>query len=645
MITRDSESKIPATENPTESDDSSSVNYHIVSIPEEKIEEPIDVAYLRPPVSYVELSELKLSNLKSKNTSHSVEQAVRETETEIHNYFLKYNDKNANPVIAELEATAANFYRIIAPTHVYPTFPVYQNGACIGVASQAIPNFKSIAQDPLEIKDLDLTFMKEKGLSIETLDKLDDELHQLEYELESKQAIISKKLKLLEEEKAAILEKIDLFLKDDGISKSNGLVVDRTNTAQELMALNKKNANDTVELINERIRLGSEIPNLKKRMCEENNDLTAYELDKFRIVKGLAIGLTSSHIFMEDDLHRNNMQKDGKRIDFDMSLWPLLAPFKYRSTTENVFAPRAPNERTSIISAYDITNSPNFKDFAPCFWPTNAPTTYSSSTPDFIARYFPFNWYKAEDNQAFQQLKNNPVYKHFKYVTYTKYISTTPGCYYQIASNNITDNKNYEFENHKQPLAMHATDQQQARIEGFKKVLFEIPEYREFYEKNHEKIQQELLTELKKQGIEYPGDKILEKAKEALLPGKYEQIDKSIRKAMSCYFGYGFWNNWTRNHTNMANNLIKICDDLKKTISEGKDNNSTTYKTAISELYTTTKKTFINHKATVQTGEMLTTLTNLMIDLENIIPQEMLIKTDLVAIEDKTFAQAPQKAG
>lgn len=651
MLTRENEQDVEQPEPATGA--YQLVPLHIIMheiMHEEKTEEPIDVANLRPPAHYVELSDLKLSNQKSEDTSHKVEQALIETNDKITNYFLKYNDSNANPVIGELEAAAANFYRIIAPSHVYPTFPVYDKGVCMGVASQAIPNFKSIAKDPLEIKDLDLNFMDEKGLTMEALDKLDEELRELEHELDSKQAVIAKKLKILEDEKNAIQKQIDCFLQNDGIQKNNGKVTDSMVIAKDLMQQFEQNSKKTVDLVNEKILLGCQIPNLKKRMAEEHNDLTAYELDKYRIVKGLAIGLMSSYIFMEDDLHRNNMKKDGTRIDYDMSLWNLLYHFKYRSKTENIFAPRAPNARTSVISAYDIVNFPNIRDFLPCFWPTNAPTTYSNATPNFVARYFPFNWYKPEDNQVFQRIKDNPIFKHFKYVTLTKYILTTPGCYYQIAAKNITDNKNYDFENHKQPLAMHMVDQQQSRINEFKEVLFAIPEYKEFYEKNHEKIQKELLAELAKQNIVYPGDEILQKAKDDLLPDKYKQIDEAIRTAMNCYSGVTTFGDyiktfggWTRHHAStIAKDITAICDDQKKIFSENKNplDSSLNYD-AISKLYSSIKTALINYEIEVkknvfvENGSMHITLKNLISDLEKIIPQEMLIKTNLPAIENK----------
>ena len=58
------------------------------------------------------------------------------------------------------------------------------------------------------------------------------------------------------------------------------------------------------------------------------NPLTAEDLKNAEIVKGLAVGLTLSYIFEEDDLHRSNMNKYGVRIDFDMSMWPFVFDYK-----------------------------------------------------------------------------------------------------------------------------------------------------------------------------------------------------------------------------------------------------------------------------------------------------------------------------
>src|SRR4029079_17964673 len=92
---------------------------------------------------------------------------------------------------------------------------------------------------------------------------------------------------------------------------------------------------------------------------EKDQGLVKINLDNYRVVKGLAIGLTTSYIFMEDDLHRNNLSKDGKRFDFDMSLWPLLYNFKQASFLEIplVFY-RGPNEASFKVTTEDVINFP-----------------------------------------------------------------------------------------------------------------------------------------------------------------------------------------------------------------------------------------------------------------------------------------------
>ena len=503
--------------------------------------------------------DFTFTEVKTNNTAHVVHRVLDKENKE---YFLKINSPGA--IISLLEKTAADFYRILAPSYIAPTFAVYDKDTCIGVASEAIPNFKAYAEDKLKESDLDLSFMEEKDLSIETLDQLEEELHQLEmddFDLLRQLKIETENDKEIQKLMEEFLEEDGYFLvpeneeaKDDSAKKLvkenqpknefrqnlenlavkynlfqpiNGQVQDHSIPDDELLKkINRANAAKKLDLEDKRIDLVKKKNEFKKKLDTQYNKLTLEELNKYRIIKGLAICFAVSYIFTEDDLHAYNFSKYGKRLDFDMSLYDKLM-YKAKNQDDlllnlvdmvdlvKFIKLRAPNDKTCIVTSYDIDNLPDIQDREVTFWPTVESVILGSNAKWF--RYIVMrtattvksglnmriNNYTPEDNALFKKLKNIGVYRHHSFFTIAKYILTNADIFHQVASNDIPESSEYILNGVKRNVINHLVNTQKSTIDDFLNKFLDVPGFADFFIKNHEAIAAQLLKTLDQQNLQY----------------------------------------------------------------------------------------------------------------------------------------------
>ena len=130
----------------------------------------------------------------------------------------------------------------------------------------------------------------------------------------------------------------------------------------------------------------TEIPSFRSTMDEP---LEEKDLLKRSTVKALAVILTLSYILEEDDLHRGNMSKDGFRIDFDMSLWPVLGNFKEGTMIDWMYRPR--DQERFCITANDIDNFPDIKDAKPFYWPTIPQPIITEGARNVLSNFIPIS--------------------------------------------------------------------------------------------------------------------------------------------------------------------------------------------------------------------------------------------------------------
>lgn len=213
--------------------------------------------------------------------------------------------------------------------------------------------------------------------------------------------------------------------------------------------------------------------------------LTDADLDDDDIVKGLAIALTTSYLFEEDDLHRRNMDKRGQRIDFDMSLWPLFSKFKEGRFILD-WALREPKENSFVVTEKDIRQFPNIEDATPFYWPTKC--------APYISEYLPIskNSFTPKENVLYKKLAKHPTFIYYKFRTLLKYILSEALIYRNIAKLDIPEDILHENKKILDIIKEH----EEKRIFDFQKVLVDMPEFHEFLNQNSKRALNEITAEL-----------------------------------------------------------------------------------------------------------------------------------------------------
>lgn len=236
--------------------------------------------------------------------------------------------------------------------------------------------------------------------------------------------------------------------------------------------------------------------------CNDNTvkriPITAKDLRNYRIVKGLAIGLSTTHIFCEDDCHTGNITKDGKRIDFDMSPWPITSKFKKTGPVDWTF--RDPNGRFPV-TARDIESFPNLVDAQPFYWPTFPVRVLPEAFISIASNFFNVsrNAFHSKDNAIYQQLEKHPVFIHHKFATLLKFILTSPAIYHRIATLHVREESAYQ----NQSIINMLTTFLDERISAFQAELLKLPSFKLFLEKNGDRLIKNILVDFAIQNDRY----------------------------------------------------------------------------------------------------------------------------------------------
>lgn len=230
------------------------------------------------------------------------------------------------------------------------------------------------------------------------------------------------------------------------------------------------------------------IPNFRSIASDP---LTDTDLKNHDILKHLALILTASYIFAEDDLHRGNLSKHH-RIDFDMSLWPILYYFKKEWTF------RPPEKRFDVIDPDDILHFPNLKKAKPFYWPTNDP---SIIPPGIISAIEKVTGHKASENaftidviELFRKLELNETFRYYKYRTLLKYILTDQLIYRNLARL-VSPQILKKTDGTPTDIYTLMADYHNGRIAAFKGVLQDLPEFQEFIQTHGEQALKEIKAE------------------------------------------------------------------------------------------------------------------------------------------------------
>jgi hypothetical protein len=379
-------------------------------------------------------------------TYHVIKRVELIEDGELRIFYLKIKSN-----LSELEAALAAHYKLLAPHHVPATYAVYDDKTYVGVASEEIYNFRQLSKNPWTVEDFDVAFIERENLSYFDLDAWDEQLRLLEKAAEK-----------LARRKALLGANV------------NQTIVDLENELQQRF-----------------IKFYQDL-NVQLKITEK-------EFRRFRDLKGMSIGLAVSHIFEEDDCHQNNISKDGKRVDFDMSMWPLV----YKINDKGIIASirRMPVALARTVAKEDIINFPDISVAQPFFWPTRETPLFSDETHDLLNRIItlPNNRYSSAAVSVNKCLSKNPVVTHYKYQTMLKYILSNATMYEKIALLHMPEETQYQSKILYKVLA----DEHQKRIIDFERALGNISEFIDFFFEHGEAVMQEFLSDLAQHNLPY----------------------------------------------------------------------------------------------------------------------------------------------
>jgi hypothetical protein len=401
---------------------------------------------------YSQLTIVSTLSQKTFHTTHKVIENPPESKETITSYF-----KLSDQPIAVIEAFGANCHHLLAPRYTPKTHAVYDEKLkkYVGVISEEFPNFKSSYQDPLKEEDLNTDFVNRLGIKL--VDDLDVELYKLEQHLEQ----IERRAKKL----SGIEAKLNAQLSGEFESKE-------VKSEEDLIQEFEQNSHNKNLNFAEKIHTTKAIREFYRKI-QRTYQLSKKDLENYRIKKGLAITTTASHALEEDDLHQNNLAKDGRRFDFDMLLWSLT----YRYKNSKWVYVRRPVEGSFKVTAKDIREFPDINDARPFYWPTKPLRIMSDMIDNYVSTVISIsvNAYPILANSQYLKLKGDPVFVYHQFSTLIRLILTTREMYQSIAQQHISEDCMHETEG--KPMREIGTSKVADRLEEFKKVLTHIEEH------------------------------------------------------------------------------------------------------------------------------------------------------------------------
>lgn len=384
--------------------------------------DPHTVSFPLPPIPLKQrcITDYIIAETRVSKSCHQVNQLKKarpKDSLQAHTYFFKQNKTNIiDPFMYEMESAICAFYHFIAPQIAPTARAIYnQNQETIGTLSKKLEGFKTILEDPLTAEDLSCD--KLDLLGIEHFENLDNRVNQ---------------------------EQLDLDTLPDSHVLYSFILPSIENTSTHA--------------------------SLATTRTHREIDVTVKDLRSYRIVKGLSIGMVCSYVFADDDCHRENISKKGKRVDFDMSFWMFLHHFKKSGPVDLKL--RDPLNRFAI-NKNDILRLPFLQHAKPFYWP-GKPVKY---IPDVFLTSFPTNEFAPKDNELFQQLETHPVFIHYKYVTFLKLILTQEDHYRRIASLHIHQELTYQ----EQPLIDLLSACAADRIAQCREQLAQLPQFKHWF--------------------------------------------------------------------------------------------------------------------------------------------------------------------
>lgn len=238
-----------------------------------------------------------------------------------------------------------------------------------------------------------------------------------------------------------------------------------------------------------------------------DDPLTDNDLKNPEIIKGLARGLVASWIFAEDDCHRYNISKDGKRVDFDNSNYPIVGQLKPRSMLSPITmldkSSRPYDEKFFPVTVHDVEHFPELRDANPYYWGTKPEPVLIEHTRVLIGwTGVPIskNSFTVTENPTYKKLQYNELFNYHKFATLLKFILTPDKNLRYIAEQHISPEReivNDDFQVRKVSEMMSSYAIKRKKM--FTETLVKTPSFRQFLTKYGDKALAEIQTEFKEQ--------------------------------------------------------------------------------------------------------------------------------------------------
>ena len=395
-----------------------------------------------------------------------------------------------SPNMCILEATGSAFLRLIAPEHAAISKAVFDDqGHYTGVITKRISGFISLRHQPLQKSHL----------------------------------------------KIGILDRDEITLTD-------------------LIKLNHRIRQDISELDDNAIIQG-EITSTDSdgNPCLKTISISVQDLRNTRINRGLGIGISASYAHEEGDLHSNNINLMGVRIDFDELCTKVFSYYKDRNFLARQIDPRIPTHDTLKVTCNNILHFPNLLDGTPpAYWPTiargymghlidalNQAHSELARTTQLITDAPPLsqNGFLPEESAVFQQIATNKVFKFYKYKTFLHFLLTSSNHYRNLARLHIpetTPARKTEHLDTPEKMIKEIVQNRVERIKQFETVLIRLPKFYRFLKKYGALAMDEIEKDFKRHNAYY-GKKERKHNQTPEQQNAYQKVQIDIEKIHTKY--------------------------------------------------------------------------------------------------------------
>jgi len=416
------------------------------------------------------LSDFSNFKLISTHSAHAVYICVHHDQAtgELTEWFYKQNETNARPAFEGMSASFSNLLDFRGA----PAYATYKdNGVRVGVISEGIFEFKSASEDRLAERDLNSDACDRLEISI--LEDLDERLTALQRERKRLAGVLAEIESQLNTAKAELMQ----------IPAGDDYDADALELREDELELEQKQARKALRQHKKQfVSFYLEI--------REKYGLSKDNLEGYQIRKGLAKGLVSAILIADDDLHYQNLTKDGKRYDRDMAPWPgVMCTFKGRLTQL-----RSADISRFLMSVVDYINCPVLVSAKPSYYPTKPSFWLPDQLRKKMKPFFNFssNVYPVRDTGMYCRLYNKRDFIWHKNATMLRFLLTSSEMYQRLVDYHM-----FHSEQVKEKVLIDALmELQKIILDWYEKIVPSIKQFQSFVLKDGKNEMEKFVREL-----------------------------------------------------------------------------------------------------------------------------------------------------